>query len=200
MNTNHIKFANAKWSLGLLLSLLILTASCGNSSGQATATHAEVASLKAQLSELLASQEAIAKNLQTFDTLDYVVYSKQEWDRLHESHAQDILVHYPDGHTSTGIEDHIKELDPMFTFAPDTRIEEHPIKLGANKMTAVVGELKGTFTEPMPIGNGQYIQPTGKAFKLPMCTIGLWNDEGVMYEEYLFWDNQAFMKQIGLAD
>jgi hypothetical protein len=31
-----------------------------------------------------------------------------------------------------------------------------------------------------------------------MATIGHWKD-GVMDEEWLFWDNQAFMKQIGLA-
>jgi len=33
---------------------------------------------------------------------------------------------------------------------------------------------------------------------LTMCTVGYWKD-GVMVEEYLFWDNHAFMKQIGLA-
>jgi len=31
-----------------------------------------------------------------------------------------------------------------------------------------------------------------------MATLGHWKD-GVMDEEYLFWDNQTFMKQIGLA-
>ncbi|MGV7105119.1 ester cyclase [Flavobacterium sp. U410] len=161
---------------------------------------AEIQNLNSQLEKFTKENEEIAKNLKTFDTLDFVVYSTQEWKRLHESHSEDILVHYPDGHTTVGIEDHVKELDPMFVFAPDTRIEQHPIKLGSGNMTAVVGELLGTFTEPMPIGNGKFIQPTGKAFKLPMCTVGLWNDKGVMYEEYLFWDNQAFMKQIGLAE
>lgn len=160
---------------------------------------AEIQNLNSQLEKFVKENEEVAKNLKTFDTLDFVVYSNQEWKRLHESHAEDILVHYPDGHTSKGIEDHIKELAPMFVFAPDTHIEQHPIKLGSGNRTAVIGELLGTFTEPMPIGNGKFIQPTGKAFKLPMCTVGLWNDKGVMYEEYLFWDNQAFMKQIGLA-
>jgi hypothetical protein len=31
-----------------------------------------------------------------------------------------------------------------------------------------------------------------------MATIGRW-ENGVMAEEWLFWDNQLFMKQIGLA-
>ena len=36
---------------------------------------------------------------------------------------------------------------------------------------------------PMPLGNGKFMQPTGKAFKLPMCTIGHWKD-GIMNEEW----------------
>lgn len=32
-----------------------------------------------------------------------------------------------------------------------------------------------------------------------MATIGHWTKAGVMDEEYLFWDNQDFMKQIGLG-
>jgi hypothetical protein len=30
-----------------------------------------------------------------------------------------------------------------------------------------------------------------------MCTVGRWKN-GVMVEEFLFWDNQTYMKQIGL--
>ena len=40
-------------------------------------------------------------------------------------------------------------------------------------------------------------QPTGKAFKMPMATVGIW-ENGVMTEEHLFWDNQTYAKQIGL--
>jgi len=40
--------------------------------------------------------------------------------------------------------------------------------------------------------------PTGKAFKFKMCTVAHWKG-GVMDEEYLFWDNLDFMKQIRLA-
>lgn len=31
------------------------------------------------------------------------------------------------------------------------------------------------------------------------CTIGHWNKQGIMFEEYLFWDNQEFMKELGLG-
>lgn len=86
----------------------------------------------------------------------------------------------------------------MFVYAPDTRIKEHPIKITSGEWTAVTSILEGTFTRPMPIGNGKTIPPTGKPFKLMMATIGRW-ENGVMAEEWLFWDNQSFMTQIGLV-
>lgn len=51
---------------------------------------------------------------------------------------------------------------------------------------------------PMPLGNGRTLPPIGKAFTLSMTTIARWG-HGVMVEEWLFWDNQAFLQQIGLA-
>ena len=65
------------------------------------------------------------EHLAAFDTLDFDVYTNQKWERFSESHAKDILVHYPDGHTTKGLHAHIEELKPMFVFAPDTRIRTH---------------------------------------------------------------------------
>lgn len=166
----------------------------------ATATGSSpVPALLQDLSKYQDAEKTTAKNIDTFDTLDFDVYTHQKWDRLGESHAADILVHYPDGHTSKGLHDHIEELKPMFVFAPDTRIEQHPVKFGQGEWTAVIGVLEGTFSKPMPIGGGKTIAPTGKPFKLTMATIGHWTKAGVMDEEYLFWDNADFMKQIGLG-
>ncbi|WP_321448562.1 ester cyclase [uncultured Cohaesibacter sp.] len=145
-----------------------------------------------------ADEARIAKNLETFDILDFEVFSGQKWDRLHESHADDIVVHWPDGRSVTGIGQHIEDLKAFFVFAPDTKIDKHPVRIGQGEWTGVVGEIAGTFTEPMPIGGGKFIEPTGKAYKLTMATIGHWTKDGVMDEEYLFWDNDAFYKQIGL--
>lgn len=156
---------------------------------------AAAAALK-QVKELAAVNEMIAKNLQTFDTLDYTVFSNRDWKRLHESHAQDIIVHFPDGHIEKGLDQHIKTLDAMFVYAPDTRIKEHPIKIGSGNMTAVIGWMEGTFTQPMPTGDGKSIPPTGKKFRIPMTTIGIWKEDGTMSEEYLFWDNKTYMDQI----
>ena len=137
-------------------------------------------------------------HLATFDTLDFDVFTNQKWDRLKESHAKDVVVHWPDGRKTKGIETHIEDLKAMFVYAPDTRILEHPIKIASGEWTSVVGIMEGTFIKSMPTPDGKLIEPTGKPFKLVMCTVGRWRN-GVMVEEYLFWDNQAFIKQIGLA-
>lgn len=159
---------------------------------------AAVAAL-AELAKVQAEQGRIAKNLETFDILDFDVFSGQKWDRLHESHADNIVVHWPDGRTTTGLDAHIADLEAFFVYAPDTRIETHPIRIGQGEWTGVVGVIEGTFSAPMPIGEGKFIEPTGKPYKLTMATIGHWTAEGVMDEEYLFWDNLTFMRQIGLA-
>jgi len=152
-----------------------------------------------ELSQYQAQESQVTNRLEKFDSLDFEVFSGQKWDRLKESHSKDILVHWPDGHTTKGIDVHINDLKAFFVYAPDTRIEQHPVRIGQGEWTGVVGVIEGTFTKPMPIGNDKFIQPTNKPYKLTMATIGHWNDKGVMDEEYLFWDNLTFMKQIGLA-
>ena len=145
---------------------------------------------------------ALAKNLANFDDLDFRVYTNQQWQDLHKSHTNDVIVHWPDGHTTQGIEKHIEDLKHMWTFAPDNRIREHPVRFGTAdaEWTAVTGWLEGTFSKPMVLPDGKTIPPTGKAYRIPMATIGHWNKDGIMFEEYLFWDNGEFMKQIGLGN
>jgi hypothetical protein len=140
----------------------------------------------------------VERNLRVFDTLDFDVFSNQKWDRLHESHAADIVVTWPDGHETKGIDRHIDDLKAMFVFAPDIKIKEHPIRFGSGAWTSVTGVMTGTFTQPMPIGDGKTIPPNGKRFAIGMATIGHWQGK-TMDHEWLFWDNQDFMKQLGLA-
>jgi hypothetical protein len=157
------------------------------------------ASAKAELDRYKTAEAIAKKNLATFDELDFDVFTNQKWDRLKESHSADVKVHWPDGHITQGIERHISDLKAMFVYAPDTRIKVHPVKIGSGEWTSVVGVMEGTFTQPMTTADGTVIQPTGKAFKLPMSTVSHWTKAGVMDEEYLFWDNQTYMTQLGLG-
>ena len=141
---------------------------------------------------------AVEKSLKKFDTLDFDVFSNQEWDRLGDSHANDIVVTWPDGHETKGIERHIADLKALFVFAPDLAIKVHPIRFGSGSWTAVTGVMVGAFTRPMATRDGNVIPPTGKHFAIGMVTVGHWKG-GTMDHEWLFWDNQDFMNQIGLG-
>lgn len=106
--------------------LSILTAAAAVLAAAACSPTGVGKNASAQAGTRTAEQE---KNLATFDDLDFNVYSGQKWDEFHKSHAENIIVHYPDGGTTTGLPEHLEMLKPQFVFAPDTVIKEHPIKL-----------------------------------------------------------------------
>ena len=178
---------------GFVAALAVAACSKDDSNASANASGAP------QQQALGDSARMIAQNLMKFDTLDFDVFSNQKWDRLKESHAPDITVSWPDGHDTHGIEKHIEDLKGMFVALPDLKIAEHPIKIANGHWTAVTGRMVGTFSKPMAIGNGKFAQPTGKKLDMTMATIGHWTDAGVMDHEWLFWDNQTYLKQLGLA-
>jgi hypothetical protein len=171
---------------------------CTGNSSTPSANRAEVEALRNQLKAVTASRDTVARNLATFDTLDFTVFTHHQWTRLHESHSANVKVFWPDGRMTQGLFEHMKDLSGMFVYAPDTRVKEHSISFGSGKYTAVTGVFEGTFTKPMPTGNGRFMQPSRRAFKIPMATICVW-EEGLIVEEHLFWDNEAYMKQIGLG-
>ena len=169
--------------VALVISLAALAAACSRSADRVQAQ---------------AETERCAARLATFDTLDYDVFSNQKWDRLSESHANDIVVTWPDGRETTGIAQHIEDLKALFVFAPNMSVKEHPFRVCSGDHTAVMGVMTGTFSEPMPTPDGKTIPPTGKSFRLAMTTLAHWQGS-TMIHEWLFWDNHEFMRQIGLV-
>lgn len=117
---------------------------------------------------------------------------------FHKTHTDDVVVVWPDGHETKGFDKHIEDMKYMFSYAPDTKITSYPVAFGSGEYTAAIGVMEGTFSKPMVLPDGKVIQPTGKKFKLRMATIAHWKGDK-FDKEYLFWDNQAFMQQVGLA-
>lgn len=144
--------------------------------------------------------QAKDKKQADFEALQAKVKEHIAADELKKTHSANVKVHWPDGHVTEGIAKHIEDLKYMFTYAPDTRIKEHPVNIGQGDWTAVYGIMEGTFTQPMKTADGKVIQPTGKSFKLPMATMSHWTKDGTFDEEYLFWDNQTYMNQLGLGN
>jgi len=121
------------------------------------------------------------------DRFEAADFSGQHWTDLHRSHAQDVLVHWPDGHTTRGLDKHISDLEGFVAMAPDTRIEIQPVKVAKGAWTAVIGVMEGTSAK------------TRKPFTITIATFGHWTEDGVMDEEFLFWDNAALNRQMGLG-
>jgi predicted ester cyclase len=141
----------------------------------------------------------VEDNLARFDKLDFEAFSyKKDWELFKQLHSSDVLVVFPDGRETIGIEQHDKDISAMFVYAPDFRVTSHPIKFGSGEWTVSTGVAEGTFSKPMPLPDGSSIPPTGKPFKISMATIARW-DDGKIVEEHLFWDNVEIMKQMGLG-
>jgi hypothetical protein len=193
--------AKVKAIVGLFKVAVMLTfASCGTESSSSSNLQAKVDSLQNELKRFTDERAATELRLAKFDSLDFDYYNNQKWDMLARSHADNIRCYYPDGTTTAGLyPQHIDQLKPMFVFAPDTKCKSHAARFGNGEWTCVIEEVEGTYSKPLPIGNGKTIAPTGKHFKFSLATVGHWGPDAKMIEEYLFWDNQSFLKQIGLA-
>ncbi|HTY35597.1 MAG TPA: ester cyclase [Bacteroidota bacterium] len=135
------------------------------------------------------------RRLGRLDKMDFDAIAKQQWEPFRETHDDSVVVQWPDGHSTKGIAAHIQEARALLAFAPDSWVEGHPIRFGSGEWTCTTSTIVGTFTNPVYTAEGKLIQPTGKRFRVSVCTIARWKDNRII-EESLFWDNQAIMNQL----
>jgi hypothetical protein len=57
-------------------------------SGYSPEMQAKIEETKKELKKFTDERAMVEKNIKTFDELDFVVFSNQEWTRLHESHSR----------------------------------------------------------------------------------------------------------------
>lgn len=141
----------------------------------------------------------VKANLERFDRLDFDAYSKRKDMKLFKDiHCPDVKVVFPEGRTTVGIEQHLKDIEMFFNGTPDARISSHPIAFGSGEWTVATGVMEATFSEPMKLADGKSIPSNGNKVKMPMATIAKWK-KGCIAEEHLFFDNAEYMKQMGLG-
>ena len=150
--------------------LRALAALCAGCAASISFAHAETDQERYQAAERLA-----VEHIALYRTADFDVFTNQKWDRIQESH-----------------------LRAMFVYAPDSRIRQHAVEFATQEWSSIVGILEGTFTQHMPTPDGKTIPPTGKPFKVVFSAVDHWKD-GLIDEQFLFWDNLTFMRQVGLA-
>ena len=83
--------------------------------------------------------------------------------------------------------------------SPTTKVH-HPyyIRFGEEDFTCFVTHFTGTFPAPLKMPDGTVIQPIGKPFDVLYSTAARWRDSKII-EEYLFYDNSTFLRQVGRA-
>ena len=162
--------------------------------------------LKMQINELQAKVDAYEtekaleeKNLDLYDEMDLVAFSNHDIEHIDRLHADDVKVINPDLSEVHGIEQHGKDMESILTTFPDLVIESHPLKFASGDWTAGLAISRGTFNNPFKLPDGTEIPPNGNKFVQAMITLAKWED-GKIIEEYLFYDNMDFMKQLGLLN
>ena len=180
-------------TIPVALSLMVGTAHAGDTVAE---LKAKIAQLEAQVATYKAERAITAKNLKTFDDLDLVAFNNRDIELIEQIHAEDVKVYNPDGTITEPAAPHIEELQFLFdTF--DFKVAEHILQFGHGDWTAGISISEGKWIKPLTLPDGTVLQPTGKSVSLKIATIARW-ENGRIAEEYLFWDNADWNRQIGL--
>ena len=151
-------------------------------SGYSPEMQAKVDQMKKELQKYTDEKATIGKNIETFDTLDFIIFSNQEWTRLHQSHSKDVKVNWPDGHYTNGIERHIEDLKALFVMHRYGH-QRTSDKTRVRRLHRRNRHHDRNIHQAHADWGRNSFNPRGKKYSIPMCTIGHWKD-GVMIEEW----------------
>lgn len=189
MNTLFKHIAIASIALGL-------TVSTASASENVAELKAKIADLQSQIDAHTAERAQTAKHLEIFDELDLVAFNHRDMERIGEIHADNVIVHNPDGTQTSPFTPHSEELQFLFDVF-DFKVTDHIVGFGHGEWTAGISISEGKWVKPLTLPNGTIKQPTGQKVRIKIATIARW-ENGRIAEEYLFWDNADWNKQIGL--
>lgn len=158
---------------------------------------AKIEKLEAQVAAHKVERLQTKHHLETFDELDLVAFNSRDMERIGEIHADNVIVHNPDGTKTSPFKPHSEELDFLFdTF--DFKVTDHIVGFGFGEWTAGISISEGRWVKPLPLKDGSFLKPTNKKVRLKIATIARW-ENGRIAEEFLFWDNADWNRQIGLG-
>jgi len=139
-----------------------------------------------------------AKRMQQTDD----AWNARDWDAFDRLHDPECVVYWPgrEAEPTHGGQDHRAEAIAFCDAFPDNKVKNQPNDglFSEGDFTCFVTRFTGTFPAPLKQPDGSGVEPTGKSFDVLYSTAAQWGD-GRIIEEYLFYDNGTFLKQIGLA-
>ena len=185
-----------KTLIATLLAIFLLGVNVSANASDNDALLAKIAELQAQVDEHKAERAITARNLKTFDDLDLVAFNNRDMALIKKIHADNVKVYNPDGTVTEPMAPHAEELQFLFdTF--DFKVANHIVGFGFGEWTAGISISEGKWIKPITLPDGTVLQPTGKKVSVKIATIARW-ENGRIAEEYLFWDNADWNRQIGL--
>jgi SnoaL-like polyketide cyclase len=185
-----------KTLLATLLAIFLFGINVSAYASDTDALLVKIAELQAQVDAHMAERAITARNLKTFDDLDLVAFNNRDMALIKKIHADKVKVYNPDGTVTEPMAPHAEELQFLFdTF--DFKVAEHIVGFGFGEWTAGISISEGKWVKPITLPDGTVLQPTGKNVSVKIATIARW-ENGRIAEEYLFWDNADWNRQIGL--
>jgi hypothetical protein len=181
-----------------IFTLLLFTHVGSAIADDTAALQAKIDKLQTQVDAYKAERVATEKHLKIFDELDLVAFNKRDMTRIKQIHADDVKVYNPDGTITEGMNPHhAGELQFLFdTF--DFVVTDHIVGFGYGDWTAGISISEGKWVKPLTMPDGTVLQPTGNKVRIKIATIARWENNRIA-EEYLFWDNADWNRQIGLG-
>ncbi len=181
----------------MILPLIVVYSGAVNAGDDVEALKAKVAELQTRVDAHNAEREQTTRHLEIFDELDLEAFNSRDMKRIGEIHADNVIVHNPDGTQTSPYPPHAEELQFLFdTF--DFLVTDHIVGFGFGEWTAGISISEGKWVKPITLKDGTVLEPTGKSVRLKIATIARWENERIA-EEYLFWDNADWNRQIGLS-
>ena len=126
------------------------------------------------------------------------MFNAQDWDRFVANAAESIVTHAPDlEEPLKGLKAYRERFETNVEAFPDQHIETKQV-FGQGEWVVLEGIFTGTHEGAFPGPGGQEIPPTHKRVELPLALVFKIED-GKTTEEHDYYDNLAFLSQLGLA-
>jgi hypothetical protein len=98
-----------------------------------------------------ADSEQAKKNLELFDKLDFEAWNNRDWDLFRELHAKNVKV-AGFGQQTENIEEHLAWAQAFIAQVPDSKIDAHPIRIGAATGPPLQAPVAAPHRRPSPAG------------------------------------------------
>jgi ketosteroid isomerase-like protein len=150
-----------------------------------------------RLQSQLKNDNPVKRHLMLYEKLNTDGMNHQNWDLIEQIYHPNATMRMANNPPMKGFPAIKKMMLESYVMSPDCKFINRGIKFGSGDWTVQQQIMTGTFTGPMKAANGDIYPPTGKKYEIDLCSFVRWRDDRII-EETIFFDNDAYAKQLGL--